>query len=223
MMKSEKTRKIRNLVFQGGSVKGIAYAGALLALQKFLDLKEVKRAAGTSAGSIMATIFALGVSAEESQKLISDFNFKMMLDDRGFRTSHKLLSAADKLETKPTFFAKIPVKTKVPVLATRIFDQFGIYEGEYFRQWAEDLIFKKTGQKYLTFKELHALVESSPDTYKDLYVVGVNLSTGLSQVFSYEETPNVIISDAVRISMSIPILFKPHFVHYKDSSGERVI
>lgn len=73
MMKSEKTGKIRNLVFQGGSVKGIAYAGALLSLQKFLDLKEIKRVAGTSVGAITALLIALGCNPEEAKELIANF------------------------------------------------------------------------------------------------------------------------------------------------------
>ena len=45
----------KNLVFQGGGVKGIAYGGALDVLDKKGILKNIIRVAGTSAGAINAT------------------------------------------------------------------------------------------------------------------------------------------------------------------------
>ena len=38
--------------------------------------------------------------------------------------------------------------------------------------------------------------------------MGSNISTGYSEVFSYEHTPNTRVADAVRISMSIPLFFQ---------------
>jgi NTE family protein len=37
--------------------------------------------------------------------------------------------------------------------------------------------------------------------------MGTNLSTGFSEVFSFEHTPRMCLADAVRISMSIPLFF----------------
>ena len=46
--------RYRNLVFQGGSVKGVAYIGALRALSdNNIDLAGMSRFAGTSAGGII--------------------------------------------------------------------------------------------------------------------------------------------------------------------------
>ena len=42
---------IENLVFKGGGVLGIAYAGAIESLEEKGLLKNIKRVAGTSAGS----------------------------------------------------------------------------------------------------------------------------------------------------------------------------
>ncbi|MBQ0128550.1 MAG: patatin-like phospholipase family protein, partial [bacterium] len=41
----------RNLVFEGGGVRGIAYAGALEVLEEEKILRKIKRVAGTSAGA----------------------------------------------------------------------------------------------------------------------------------------------------------------------------
>ena len=44
--------QFRNLVFEGGGVKGIAYAGAVAVLEDKGILPGIRRVAGTSAGAI---------------------------------------------------------------------------------------------------------------------------------------------------------------------------
>ena len=46
------TYPFKNLVFEGGGVKGIAYAGAMKVLEKKGILKNIVRVGGTSAGAI---------------------------------------------------------------------------------------------------------------------------------------------------------------------------
>ena len=67
MNKSNDTSKyhFRNLVFEGGGVKGIAYVGALEVLDQEGILKDIKRVAGTSAGAMVAVLVGLGYSAAE--------------------------------------------------------------------------------------------------------------------------------------------------------------
>jgi predicted acylesterase/phospholipase RssA len=43
-----------------------------------------------------------------------------------------------------------------------------------------------------------------------LVLTGTNLSTGATQLFSTTDTPDFPVADAVRISMSLPLLFKPY-------------
>ena len=49
---------IRNLVFEGGGVKGIGFPGAIEALEKRGMLGGVKSVAGSSAGGITAMLLA---------------------------------------------------------------------------------------------------------------------------------------------------------------------
>ncbi len=42
-----------------------------------------------------------------------------------------------------------------------------------------------------------------------LVVTGTNLETGKSEIFSVDTTPNFPVADAVRISMGLPLVFKP--------------
>ena len=70
----------KNLVFEGGGVKGIAYGGALEALDKKGVLSNITRVAGTSAGAINATLLALDYSSAEVSKIIAETDFKKFGD-----------------------------------------------------------------------------------------------------------------------------------------------
>lgn len=87
--------------------------------------------------------------------------------------------------------------------ADRLITDFGWYKGDYFRDWIGELIKKKTGNEHSTFKELSLNKE-----YKELFLIGTNISTGFSEVFSSEHTPRESVADAVRISMSVPLFFR---------------
>ena len=63
----------------------------------------------------------------------------------------------------------------------------------------------KTENRASTFAEISAQKEKKG--FRDIYVVGTNLSTHFSEVFSVEKTPDVLLAEAVRISMSIPLFF----------------
>lgn len=71
----------RNLVFEGGGVKGIAYVGALGELESRGLLDDVERVAGTSAGSIVATLLALDYSVSEMWEILWSLDFRDFLDD----------------------------------------------------------------------------------------------------------------------------------------------
>ncbi|XP_062574920.1 uncharacterized protein LOC134236796 [Saccostrea cucullata] len=64
-----------NLIFEGGGAKGIAYPGALKALEEVGIMKKIIRFAGTSVGSITATMAALGYDSTEIREVMStDFS-----------------------------------------------------------------------------------------------------------------------------------------------------
>ncbi|MFO7642865.1 MAG: patatin-like phospholipase family protein, partial [Desulfosarcina sp.] len=54
------TSQFRNLVFEGGGVKGIAYVGAMQVLAQRGLLEDILRVGGTSVGAIQALMVALG-------------------------------------------------------------------------------------------------------------------------------------------------------------------
>lgn len=80
-------KKIENLVFKGGGVLGAAYVGAFQALQdarlagnsQTAALGNVKRVAGTSAGSIFGALVSLGYSAEDIAKILNELQFSQFV------------------------------------------------------------------------------------------------------------------------------------------------
>ena len=62
---------IKNLVFEGAGVRGIAYAGAIKELENNKLISQIEKVGGTSAGAITAIMLALGYSSDEIGEIIS--------------------------------------------------------------------------------------------------------------------------------------------------------
>lgn len=71
---------IENLVFEGGGVRGIAYAGALKLLEEQGRLSAIKRVAGTSAGAFTALMLSLEYSSDELRQTLQSLHFKTLED-----------------------------------------------------------------------------------------------------------------------------------------------
>lgn len=168
----------RNLVFEGGGVRGIAYAGALEVLEEEKILPDIKRVAGTSAGAILAVLVGLGYTPAEIENIVWNLDFNKFKDDSwGFLRDSK-----------------------------RIFTDYGWFKGDFFREFIGGIIKDKTGDSETTFGQL-AQMKQDGKPFLDIYLIGSNLSTEFSEMFSSETTPDFSIADAARISMSIPIFF----------------
>lgn len=167
----------KNLVFEGGGVKGVAYGGALEVLDQQGILNQIENVAGTSAGAITATMVALGYSADYVRDEMLNLNFKTFKDGN--------------------FFSDIE----------RFATQFGWYKGEVFLEFMQSQVASALGSPGATFRDLNNMRLQGDDKFKDLYVVGTNLSERTDRVFSYALTPDMAIADAVRISMSYPLFF----------------
>jgi hypothetical protein len=70
----------KNLVFEGGGVKGVAYAGVFEVLEQRQITPQIESVAGTSAGAITATMMALNYSADEFLKIMTTLNFEKFED-----------------------------------------------------------------------------------------------------------------------------------------------
>ena len=117
----------KNLVFEGGGVKGIAYVGALEELDKRGILENIERVGGTSAGAITAILIGLNYSTEKTMEIMDDLDFNLFMDNKlGFVSG-----------------------------ALRLIKRFGWYKGDFFRDWIGDVIKEKTGNSESTFLEIY--------------------------------------------------------------------
>lgn len=165
--------QFRNLVFEGGGVKGIAYVGAMQVLEQRGLLAPIVRVGGTSAGAINALIYTLGYSIHEQHQILDSTDFRQFMDD--------------------SFGVIRDIR--------RLAREFGWHKGDFFAGWLGELVKARLGSATATFAELKAAGRP------ELYVIGTNLSTGFSEVFSAERHPDMPVVAAVRISMSIPLFF----------------
>ncbi len=69
------------LVFKGGGAKGSIYPGAIRALEDVGIMPYVKRFAGASAGAITATLLAVGLSAKQLFRELSNADIQALVKD----------------------------------------------------------------------------------------------------------------------------------------------
>jgi NTE family protein len=185
--------RIRNLVFEGGGVWGIAYEGALLELEQLGIMAHVKRVGGASAGAITAAMLAVGYTPAELGQVLRATNFKSFMDDQ-------LGYARD---------------------TARLLTEFGWYQGDAFKEWMRQRIAKKTAEisaragvdapgnkpRLGELAEWRAALAKKGVLLPEPYLIGSNLSQQRREVYSAENTPQLRLEEAVRRSMSIPLFF----------------
>lgn len=105
--------QIENLVFKGGGVLGIAYAGAIEVLEEKQILQQTKRVAGSSAGAITATLVSLGYTAAEITQIVNSTDFK------SFEDGNEIVDTL------------------------HVFNKYGFYKGDAFLNWMQGYIKNK--------------------------------------------------------------------------------
>jgi NTE family protein len=170
----------RNLVLEGGGVRGLAYAGVFSVLEEKGILQNIEKVGGSSAGSIAGMMVSIGYTASEIDSMMVELRIQKFNDGKG----------------------GILGKYR------RFKNSFGIYKGIAFEKWIQQLVAFKTGNPELTFEELHQIHLINP-FFKDFYCTGTNLSKQRLEIFSHTNTPNMPIALAARISGGIPLYFAP--------------
>lgn len=123
---SSQDKVIRNIVFEGAGIRGIAYGGAIAELESRGILKNIEKVGGTSAGAITAMCLSLGYTSAEITDLLYTTKFSKLNDGRFF------------------LFGGI----------NRMNKYFGWYRGRKFTKWLGKIIEKKTGSSETTFEKL---------------------------------------------------------------------
>jgi NTE family protein len=83
------------------------------------------------------------------------------------------------------------------------FDNYGLDNCSHFEKLFRIMIKKKVDNENITFSELYNI------TKKKLVISASNLNKKQTTYFSYENTPDIKVIDAVIASISIPILYIP--------------
>ncbi len=83
----------------------------------------------------------------------------------------------------------------------RIVRRYGYCHGDRLRQWLSSLLIQETGRDDWTFGQT---LDEWPRT---LHILGTNLSTGLTEIFSATTTTAMRVLDAVCISCSVPLVW----------------
>ena len=128
MLLAQTKPAIKNLVFEGAGIRGIAYCGVVHQLEAQNILYSIQRVGGTSSGAIVALTLSLGYSGSEIEAIITGTNFKKFNDGNYF------------------FIGGINRTNKY----------FGWYRGNKFESWLNGIIREKTGNADITFEQMHA-------------------------------------------------------------------
>lgn len=126
---------VENVVFEGAGMRGLAYSGAVAALEQDGLLPQVKRCSGTSAGAITALLLSLHYNAGAITQIIRHTNFKRFNDGAYFFIGG----------------------------AHRLHRYFGWYRDARLQRWLKKLIATQTGNADLTF--LQAKQQGFKDLY----------------------------------------------------------
>ncbi len=89
------------------------------------------------------------------------------------------------------------------------FNSYGFETGIKMENIVKIFIRKKLGDDQVTFQQLFE------KTSKKLTITGTCLNTCQCEFFNYENTPNMEVVKAIRISMSIPFVFTTHSLNGK--------
>lgn len=187
-------------VFQGGGAKGAAYIGVYEALDEMGYLEEAVCPGGASAGAIAAFFMSLGFDAAQFRNITENLNFN------------------DFIDFKKNGWSEYLNGYKVGNVIDLV--RYGaVSPGKSFHQWASYYLEQVLGDKNATFRDLHEKLPADP-TLKDVLFKATHYATRndnqARQVFSFATTPDVVIADAFRASMSYPGAFEPWLVRQKE-------
>lgn len=178
-----------DLVCKGGGVKGIALVGALSYFEK--QGYTWKRVAGTSVGAIVASMVAVGYSANEIKNIMFNLDYNDF-EDKNILQSVPLIGSI------------------IPLLISK-----GMHSGNYIENFLAE-IFEKKGKKY--FRDIYINGESRLKVIAT-DVTRHKLITLPDDLVEYNIDPQDFeIAKAVRMSLSIPFFYEPIKLNTKNET-----
>ena len=237
-----------DLVFEGGGAKGMVFVGAM---QEFEARGHTfKRLLGTSAGAITATLLAAGYNAQEMLEALGEQEngqsiFNSFLAKPGPFEKAQIMKSATlqflrdvDLPLIPDFIERKLDEAVVQWLAVdpnlacsySFLEYGGLFSANHFIRWMEKRL--DTGEhngKPRQYSKM-TLAQFFDATGCTLTMVASDTTAGEMLVLNHKTAPDLPVVRAVRMSMSIPILWQeviwqPEWGKYRgrDMEGHAIV
>lgn len=203
-----------NLVIEGAGSNGIVTVGACRVLNDINILNKIKRFAGSSSGSIFATLLAIKMPVAKIEQIVFGLNVSSFKDDS---------------------FGMIRDMR-------RLVDEYGFYKGDELESFIETQLEEETGINHITFQQVKDKYGSelyitrtnlsklcteylSPDTTPDMPVSkAVRQSTSIPFIFKAPVSDNGDIITDGAIGAPYPInLFDRNSKYNKKTIGLKIM
>ena len=125
MTSLENSNNIKNLVIEGGGIKGVAFVGAIKALEEKDILAGINNFIGSSAGSFIAAFLAIRMPYKDIKNAINGLDYTQIKDGHIFAILYNFIK------------------------------NFGLYLGDYLITYTAGILQKYTGNGNITFKEVY--------------------------------------------------------------------
>ncbi|KAA3660132.1 MAG: hypothetical protein DWQ04_20280 [Chloroflexi bacterium] len=215
-----------DLVFEGGGAKGVVFVGALEAFEAAGH--TFGRLIGTSAGAITATLLAVGYTSKEmlpkleetrdGKPVFTTFMGKppdVSIDEVRDGEIRKLLHYLN-LPLVPDFIEeKVDDRLALSLANHQQFrhlysfvEQGGWFSAQAFVNWLQNQLDAGTHNgkpRRYSQMTMHQFYES---TNTDLTLTGADITDNRLLIFNYKTAPDLPVVWAVRMSMSVPLLWQ---------------
>ena len=169
------------LVLSGGGIKGYAHLGVLRVLER--ENIKIDYITGTSIGALVGTLYSIGYSIDDIEKVLDIINVENFLETGSDTTNLPL----DKKESLKKYSLYVNFDNEL---------NFSLPKG-----------LKGNRETYLVVKDLlknYANIKNFDDFPIPLRIIATNLNTGETKAFSKGDISKILIA-----SMAIPTIFEP--------------
>jgi len=174
---------VKNLIFSGGGVKGLAFIGVYKYLEEIDGLRYIDKIIGVSIGSAFAFLVTLGYNYRDIYNVFINIDFSK---------THSIInidfSKTHSINTECLF---------------NFVDNYGLDNGEKISKILKIFLRRKYKVDDITFNELFE------KTNINLNILGTCLTTMSSTWFNLKNSPTMSVITAIKISMALPFIFMP--------------
>lgn len=227
---------VKEITFSGGGAKGAALPGAVKALHESGTLREAKKIAGASVGSMTAALLAAGITADEFTEVANaDSTTDVITEGSGGSSLGLLVAGAKNFLKKDGTLHPLTGKGLENIVAKVLDETLQKRISEYLQQCQDTATPPDAGVEEValalttrgpTFLDLRKLSKAIP-AVKEVVITGTYTTelgtidvestkdfknqndSGQLYVFDADNEPDMQVAVAVHASASFPIAFRP--------------